>query len=78
MQGTCQSSSGKTGMAGRFSKSPWPLIRRLHEERFGGIAAPLHSVRLSLSMRQTHSEYSPQVDRDALKALGRLRAVLPR
>lgn len=25
----------KTGMAGRFSKSPWPLIRQLHEERFG-------------------------------------------
>lgn len=24
----------KTGMAGRCSKSPWPLIRRLHEERF--------------------------------------------
>ncbi len=24
----------KTGMAGRLSKSPWPLIRRLHEERF--------------------------------------------
>jgi hypothetical protein len=23
------------GMAGKFSKSPWPLIRRLHEERFG-------------------------------------------
>jgi hypothetical protein len=24
-----------SGMAGRLSKSPWPLIRRLHEERFG-------------------------------------------
>jgi site-specific DNA recombinase len=23
------------GMAGKFSKSPWPLIRRLHDERFG-------------------------------------------
>jgi hypothetical protein len=23
------------GMAGKFSKSPWPLIRKLHEERFG-------------------------------------------
>jgi hypothetical protein len=25
----------KTGMAGKSSKSPWPLIRKLHEERFG-------------------------------------------
>ena len=25
----------KTGMAGRFSKSPWPLIRRLYDDRFG-------------------------------------------
>ncbi len=25
----------KTGMAGRFSKSPWPLIERLHARRFG-------------------------------------------
>jgi hypothetical protein len=23
------------GWSGKFSKSPWPLIRRLHEERFG-------------------------------------------
>jgi hypothetical protein len=23
------------GMAGKSSKSPWPLIRQLHEERFG-------------------------------------------
>jgi hypothetical protein len=23
------------GMAGKFSKSPWPLIRQLHQERFG-------------------------------------------
>ncbi len=22
------------GWSGKFSKSPWPLIRRLHEERF--------------------------------------------
>jgi hypothetical protein len=27
-----------TERAGRSSKSPWPLIRRLHEERFGPIA----------------------------------------
>ena len=24
-----------TGMAGKFSKCAWPLIRRLHEERYG-------------------------------------------
>jgi hypothetical protein len=29
------SCGSKTGMAGKFSKSPWPLIRRLHEKRFG-------------------------------------------
>lgn len=27
-----------TGIAGKSSKSPWPLIRRLHEERFGSRA----------------------------------------
>jgi len=32
---TTTSHPAKTGMAGKFSKSPWPLIRRLHEERFG-------------------------------------------
>lgn len=25
----------KNGDGGKFSKSPWPLIRRLHDERFG-------------------------------------------
>jgi hypothetical protein len=27
--------SSKTGMAGKLSKSPWPLIRKLHHDRFG-------------------------------------------
>jgi hypothetical protein len=30
-----QRNPAKTGIAGKFSKSPWPLIRKLHEERFG-------------------------------------------
>ena len=32
---TTTSHRRKTGMAGRLSKSPWSLIRQLHEERFG-------------------------------------------
>jgi hypothetical protein len=27
----------KTERAGKFSKSPWPLIQTLHEERFGSM-----------------------------------------
>jgi hypothetical protein len=37
----------KTGMAGKSSKSPWPLIRRLHEERFGDGADAVRSAHVS-------------------------------
>lgn len=35
MQDACQLRIWGTERAGKSSKSPWPLIRRLHEERFG-------------------------------------------
>ena len=32
------------GMAGRLSKSPWPLIQGLHNERFGALARQKQGV----------------------------------
>lgn len=42
-------------MAGKSSKSPWPLIRRLHEERLGSDGATA-TVRRSTKVRRARED----------------------